>query len=73
MLKLGECLGMNWANERIVISQVIQNLVEDKYGKESVLIPNGVVLPELPDKTDASGQVWLIARKICFDSKPTGS
>ena len=52
ILKLGECLGMFFANERIVISQVIRNLVEDKYGKQSVLIPNGVVLPQLPDTID---------------------
>jgi glycosyltransferase involved in cell wall biosynthesis len=49
ILKLGERLGMCWANERIVISRVIQDLVMTNYGKASVLIPNGVVLPELPD------------------------
>jgi glycosyltransferase involved in cell wall biosynthesis len=47
VLQLGERLGMRWANERIVISKIIQNLVWDKQEQDSVLIPNGVVLPEM--------------------------
>ena len=71
LLKAGEHLGMHWAHERIVISNVIRNLVEDKYGKDSVLIPNGVVLPELPDTTDTlvkfgltPGQYVLIVSRL---------
>ena len=52
MLKLGEYLGMKFSSERIVISHVIQDLVKQKYGKESVLIPNGVALPEPPKTMD---------------------
>ena len=47
VLKIGEQLGMRWANKRIVISKVIQGIVWDKQEQDSVLIPNGVVLPEL--------------------------
>ncbi|MFZ4701278.1 MAG: glycosyltransferase family 4 protein [Candidatus Methylumidiphilus sp.] len=63
MLEAGERFGMLWSNERIVISQVIHNLVKSKYGKESVLIPNGVVLPELPDTTDALHEFGLAEGK----------
>ena len=45
VLQLGGRLGMRWANERIVISKIIQNIVWDKQEQDSVLIPNGVVLP----------------------------
>jgi glycosyltransferase involved in cell wall biosynthesis len=48
-LQLGERCGMQWASDRIVISKVIADLVHDKYGVESTLIPNGVNLPKLPD------------------------
>jgi glycosyltransferase involved in cell wall biosynthesis len=48
ILQWGERLGMRWSNGRIVISAVIRRIVRDKYKQESTLIPNGVVLPELP-------------------------
>jgi glycosyltransferase involved in cell wall biosynthesis len=35
------------ANQRIVISKVIQDLVRTKYNRDSVLIPNGVQIPKL--------------------------
>jgi glycosyltransferase involved in cell wall biosynthesis len=49
VLQLGERWGMRWSNRRIVISKVIADLVRTKHGVESLLIPNGVVLPQLPD------------------------
>ncbi|MFH1817373.1 MAG: glycosyltransferase family 4 protein [Pseudomonadota bacterium] len=51
VLQLGERFGMRWSNGRIVISEVIRGIVQDKQGRESTLIPNGVVLPELPSTT----------------------
>lgn len=53
VLQLGERFGMRWSNARIVISEVIRTLVRDKHGRESTLIPNGVVLPIMPDSVDA--------------------
>jgi len=53
VLRLGERAGMLFANERIVISRVIQDLVRSKYARESILIPNGVVVPELPSSMKA--------------------
>jgi glycosyltransferase involved in cell wall biosynthesis len=49
VLQLGERFGMRGSNGRIVISEVIRSLVRDKHGCESTLIPNGVVLPEMPE------------------------
>ena len=59
MLRLGERFGMRWSNGRIVISEVIRCLVREKHGCESVLIPNGVVLPSLPDSHEALGAFGL--------------
>jgi len=49
VLYAGEKLGMKWANQRIVISQVIKNLVKEKYGLDSCLIPNGVAINKILD------------------------
>ncbi len=49
MLKLGEKLGMNFAQERITISPVIADLVSREYQKESHIIPNGVAIPKIHD------------------------
>ncbi len=42
LLRVGERFGMRWAQSRIVISKTIQNLVKNRHGRESDLIPNGV-------------------------------
>lgn len=41
VLRTGESLGMRCANARIAISKVIGNLIEEKYHRDSDLIPNG--------------------------------
>ncbi len=71
VLKLGESLGMRYANARVVISQTIRGLVKSKYGLESDLIPNGVTLPELPPTTGAlktfgleSGRYLLLVSRL---------
>ena len=48
VLQKGEAWGMRYAHERIAISRVIMDLVRIKYGRSCNLIPNGVLLPELP-------------------------
>jgi glycosyltransferase involved in cell wall biosynthesis len=55
VLQLGERWGMRWSNERIVISKVLADLVRDKHGVESTLIPNGVNLPHILDSMSALG------------------
>ncbi len=53
VLLTGERFGMRWSNGRIVISEVIRSLVRGKHGRESTLIPNGVVLPAMPESVGA--------------------
>ncbi|MEO5703277.1 MAG: glycosyltransferase family 4 protein [Gammaproteobacteria bacterium] len=52
ILRVGERFGMRFAHQRIVISKVIGNLVRARHARDSVLIHNGVVLPQLPASTD---------------------
>lgn len=49
MLKLGECMGCRFADEVIVISNVIRRLIDSKYGrrKHVHLIYNGVPQPTM--------------------------
>ncbi|QWF71644.1 glycosyltransferase family 4 protein [Methylomonas paludis] len=63
MLKSGEYCGMKMSNGRIVISEVLKNLVQDKYAKKSTLIPNGVVMPDLIDSETALDKFGLTAGK----------
>ena len=42
LLRLGERLGMRFADERIVISRSIHEMAHHKYHQNSILIPNGV-------------------------------
>ena len=62
-LRTGERFGMRWSSARIVISQVIRNLVREKHGVDSELIPNGVTLPALPGSTDALERFGLAPRR----------
>ena len=76
VLQLGERWGMRWSNRRIVISQVIANLVRTKHGVASVLIPNGVVLPQLPSSAGAldsfglkRGQYVLLVSRLVQEKR----
>jgi glycosyltransferase involved in cell wall biosynthesis len=46
VLRLGERCGVMAAHERIVITETIRRHVREKYGRESVVIPNGVDMPD---------------------------
>lgn len=59
VLKTGEAMGMRFANKRIAISRTIEALVAAKYGKSCDVIPNGVVLPDLPVRTDKIAALGL--------------
>ncbi len=63
VLQLGERWGMRFANERIVISRVIADLVRAKHARESALIPNGVVLAPLPESVSALERFGLRRRR----------
>lgn len=52
MLRLGEYLGGKLANEIIVISTVIAEIIKKRCGRDSNLIYNGVPIPPKTDQTD---------------------
>ena len=52
ILRLGEKMGGRWANEVIVISNVIRGIIRRRCGRESNLVYNGVALPDLSRATD---------------------
>lgn len=62
-LRLGEWCGMKFANERIVISSVIADLVRERYGADSNIIPNGVPLPVLGSGTESLERFGLESGK----------
>jgi glycosyltransferase involved in cell wall biosynthesis len=62
-LRLGERFGMRMSNGRIVISEVIRGIVKQKHGMPSTLIPNGVLLPDLPSSISALEKFGLSAGK----------
>jgi glycosyltransferase involved in cell wall biosynthesis len=47
VLRAGERLGMRHANARVAISRGIRDLIRARYGRDSLLIPNGVA-PTVP-------------------------
>ena len=53
ILRMGEALGVRCANAVICISQVIADGVKKKYGRDAVVIPNGVAIPEILSSEDA--------------------
>ena len=70
-LRMGERFGMRWANQRIVISHVIREIVQVNHHCNSVLIPNGVTLPVIPTHADAldafglqSGRYVLLVSRL---------
>ncbi len=71
LLRSGERFGMRFASERIVISKVIHNLVKQKHHCDSVVIPNGVSLPDIPESINAlktfdlkPGQYVLLVSRV---------
>jgi len=53
VLRLGEWAGVTFANQVIAISRTIADEIKVKYGREAIVIPNGVVVPELKEKWDS--------------------
>jgi len=63
ILRMGERFGMRLSNQRIVISEVIREIVRSKHARESVLIHNGVDLPEIPASSGALESFTLVSGK----------
>ena len=72
MLRLGEKLGGLWADQVIVISSVIRDIIRKRCRRESNLIHNGVTLPQPSTKTDyltrigveSGGYILAVARFV---------
>ena len=48
VLKLGEWLGLRWANKIITVSDHLKNRLEEKYSRKDIVhIPNGVYKPNI--------------------------
>lgn len=65
MLHLGERMGCTFANEVVVISEVIGNIVKSKYGRTRGvhLINNGVPRPEMCDYPDYFSELGIAPGK----------
>ena len=63
ILLLGEYWGGKYANEIIVISSMIGDIVKKRCGRKSSLIYNGVALPEKTTKTDILEQHGILPGK----------
>ena len=61
VLRLGERLGVRYADELIVISDVIRTIVRDRYGRTQGvhLIPNGVPPPDICDFPEYFGRLGI--------------
>lgn len=59
VLRVGEALGMRYANKRIAVSRSIGDLIAAKYGKPCDVIPNGVVFSEVPQQSDRVAELGL--------------
>lgn len=67
MLKTGERMGCMFANEVIVISEVINDILVRKYGrKDCHLIYNGVPIPDRIDSTDYLQELGIESCKYVF-------
>lgn len=52
ILKLGESLGSKWANGIIAISQNIADEIREKDNRDVTVIPNGVIIPRIPESDE---------------------
>lgn len=59
ILRLGERMGVQYSNERIVISQVIRDIVCEKYRRSAFCIPNGVAIPNPIADSETLGRFGL--------------
>lgn len=67
MLRLGEAMGTLFANEVIVISHVIDDMLVRKYGrKDCHIIYNGVPAPDIADAPEYFAQLGIEQGKYIF-------
>lgn len=67
MLKLGERMGCVFANEVIVISEVINQIIKEKYNRNDAnLIYNGVPMPQIIESVNYLNELGVESRKYIF-------
>ena len=67
MLRMGERMGCKYANQVIVISDVINDMIKQKYGRENAfVIPNGVPAPVRVDDTNYLDELKIEPQKYIF-------
>ena len=67
MLRFGERIGCMFANEVIVISEVINDILVRKYGRKNChLIHNGVPMPDKIDSIDYLSEIGVESCKYVF-------
>jgi glycosyltransferase involved in cell wall biosynthesis len=67
VLKFGERIGCRFANEVIVISEVINNNIKKLYHREDAhLIPNGVPAPDFIQSTHYLDELGIMPQKYIF-------
>lgn len=59
ILRMGERSAAHFANQMIVISGVIRQLISSKYRRDTIMIPNGVVVSETPQTNQTLQQFSL--------------
>jgi glycosyltransferase involved in cell wall biosynthesis len=59
VLRVGEALGMRYADKRIAVSRSIGELITAKYGKPCDVIPNGVVFSGVPQQSERVAELGL--------------
>jgi len=62
VLQLGEKYGCNWANRIITISDTIADHIKNRYKKTAIVIPNGVLLPDILQSNDSLLKYGLTKR-----------
>ena len=67
MLRMGERMGAKYANEVIVISEVINTIIKEKYNRtDAHLIYNGVPAPVFVENVDYLNSLGIVPQKYIF-------
>lgn len=57
-IKFGEKVAAKYADEIIVLSKGVQDYFKQTYGRDTILIPNGVSRPENVEADPAHEEIW---------------
>lgn len=63
MLRLGERLGMRFAQGRIAVSAGVAGAMQSRYGRAVTFVPNGVAIEAVPTSTTALERFGLTPRR----------